>query len=658
MQSARRLRHPTAYCRPRLRELVTHCLHSAGFPANGIRMFEASPLGRAGAGVVVAGGACLCACIDASREITYIYTCNIRTGGARGTPPARRGTRVLNLLNSIATSRTRAAPATLRMCSRLGLLLLLVVATAIADDAAWAWPLVHGYATGAPPGSPTLSVLHSHGCKGDGIADCTAAILSAFGILARGGRGGTVLLPGPGDYLSGPLLLNRTTNVTLNLEQGATLRSAGFALAQRAAWPIDPAAPRLDAKGRPVLSRTGRPVFWMQYRPVLQLLDVLNVVITGGGTIDGAGDSGWWQSALRPPVMGFPSCPDPNCSTCVESCPSRPRLFLCENSSFVHLERVTFRHSPFWTTHILNSTDVLIRGLQVDNPSGLPNRSSPIPFVRQWGFGPNADGIDVMHSRRVLIEDCDIHCGDDAICLKGAFAPSTFPATSDVLARNNTIFTSCPHVVSNVNGTPGFAPQSPHRNDGCAGMKLGYGTFCGIENVVFESNYVRQAGLAIKLSSFMGEGGPLRNISFRNTRVDRTGIAINVDLATVRPNSACADPKNKCTDPAKLSSLDGLSIVNLSATQSIGCYGNTTDGAYCGGAGCMWGNPLIPLRDIRLENIAISSLHGDAVGWWCQNISDIVLAKNVSPRACTMLPPSKWHTKLAGKHYDFACSET
>ena len=91
------------------------------------------------------------------------------------------------------------------------------------------------------------------------------------------------------------------------------------------------------------------------------------------------------------------------------------------------------------------------------------------------------------------------------------FAPSSMPPTADVLARNNTIHTSCPHV----------PPAS--KNDGCGGMKLGYGTHSGVRNVLFEGNRVDFAGIAIKISSHLGEGGPLRNISFHNTEIRQTG---------------------------------------------------------------------------------------------------------------------------------------
>jgi polygalacturonase len=97
------------------------------------------------------------------------------------------------------------------------------------------------------------------------------------------------------------------------------------------------------------------------------------------------------------------------------------------------------------------------------------------------------------------------------VAFRIGFAPSSMPPTADVLARNNTIHTSCPHV------------PPANKNDGCGGMKLGYGTHSGIHNVLFEGNRVGFAGIAIKISSHLGEGGPLRNISFHNTEIRQTG---------------------------------------------------------------------------------------------------------------------------------------
>ena len=49
-----------------------------------------------------------------------------------------------------------------------------------------------------------------------------------------------------------------------------------------------------------------------------------------------------------------------------------------------------------------------------------------------------------QHSRRVLVEGCDIVAGNDAICLKSGFrpCPEMLP-TADVLVRSNVLYTVC-----------------------------------------------------------------------------------------------------------------------------------------------------------------------------------------------------------------------
>lgn len=166
-------------------------------------------------------------------------------------------------------------------------------------------------------------------------------------------------------------------------------------------------------------------------------------------------------------------------------------------------------------------------------------------------------------------------------------------------------------------------------------MKLGYGTHSGIANVLFEDNRVDFAGLAIKLSSHLGEGGPLRNITFKRTTIVKAGIAVNVDLGTTAK-----------TNLSQLSSLDSFSIIDLSAEESIGCLSIAKPGAYCGGAGCLIGNKHQPLGNIALRNVSISSRDRKAadIGWLCDDTSSVAAA-GVAPAVCKTTTP-------------FICSET
>ena len=136
----------------------------------------------------------------------------------------------------------------------------------------------------------------------------------------------------------------------------------------------------------------------------------------------------------------------------------------------------------------------------------------------------------------------------------------------------------------------------------------------------------------------------------RLPQVKRAGIAVNVDMdiARLTPGGGSRGPG---TDPSLLSRVQGLSIVNLTAMDAIGCGREVTDGVYCGGAGCLRGNELAQISGVVLDNISISSSAESpsrrVLGWACVNAS-VVKSDRVVPTVCEMPPGSR----------PFACSET
>lgn len=73
----------------------------------------------------------------------------------------------------------------------------------------------------------------------------------------------------------------------------------------------------------------------------------------------------------------------------------------CQN---IEIEGVRIIDSSRWTLHLAASNDIVVRNVTIRSPANASN----------------GDGIDLDGCSNVLVEDCDIETGDDAICLKSS----------------------------------------------------------------------------------------------------------------------------------------------------------------------------------------------------------------------------------------------
>jgi hypothetical protein len=203
------------------------------------------------------------------------------------------------------------------------------------------------------------------GAVGDGETLCTEAIQAALDKAGETG-GGRVVVPA-GTFRTGTLHLR--SRVTLEIETGGTLIGSGdMADYPETDWQRDGDRHR---------------------HHLLIARDVENVTITGGGTIDGNGPAFWKPQKAPRAWIGARS---PRVSPMIE----------IRDCSDVRLVDVEIVNSPGWTVHLLRCDRVWVRGVKLQNHL----------------FGPNTDGFDVNGCRDVMISDCNIVCGDDAIVLK------------------------------------------------------------------------------------------------------------------------------------------------------------------------------------------------------------------------------------------------
>jgi len=256
--------------------------------------------------------------------------------------------------------------------------------------------------------------IRQFGAKGDGRTLNTHSIQEA--LIASSKKGGGVVLIPAGYWLSGPLELQ--SNVNLHLDDNAFLQfTADFDQYQIVEG---------NYEGKPS-ARNQSPISGK---------GIKNIAITGKGTIDGNGDA-WrmvgkgaltereWRDKVASGGLvsddgktWFPSektkrAHEEKRSVLLDEGKTladfedikdylRPNLLVLTNCEQVLLEGVTFQNSPAWNLHPLMSRHVTIRDVKIKNPD----------------YAQNGDGIDIESCSNVLIEDCILDVGDDAICIK------------------------------------------------------------------------------------------------------------------------------------------------------------------------------------------------------------------------------------------------
>jgi hypothetical protein len=212
------------------------------------------------------------------------------------------------------------------------------------------------YAEAAFIGSPPAPVfdVRDFGAKGDGATSDQAAIQMA--IEAASGTGGSVLLSG-GTYLTGTLSL--ASQMTFFIDSSATLLGSPNA----SDYPTES-----PATGNTQLSNTQRALL---YAP-----NVTQLVIDGGGTIDGQGDSFSGVEATRPLLVWS---------------------VLSQN---VHVHNLYLTHGAVWGLVMMETDHVLIDNVNLQS-SGITH-----------------DGIDIVDGSDITVDECAVSSGDDAMCPK------------------------------------------------------------------------------------------------------------------------------------------------------------------------------------------------------------------------------------------------
>jgi hypothetical protein len=243
---------------------------------------------------------------------------------------------------------------------------------------------VAGYLFLDPPGAdarPADAIDGvSFGIRPDLEHPITEPLNAALEKISASG-GGTLAL-GAGRYETGTVRMRSHTY--LHLDAGAVLQAS----LNLDAHPLD--APGLWPENLPPSLIPG------SRRRLISFHEVEHSGLLGPGVICGQG------SELRR------LHPDPRAMMQVV------RAVDCRHLRF---EGVTLRDSEFWSTHLLHCEDVTFRSVKLLNEIPPPGWDSfRHPGSRSlWN---NADGINPDSSRRITIERCFFHTGDDCVPIK------------------------------------------------------------------------------------------------------------------------------------------------------------------------------------------------------------------------------------------------
>lgn len=232
-----------------------------------------------------------------------------------------------------------------------------------------------------------LSIIDFGAIKGD-IEQTTTAIADAITEANQIG-GGTVYIP-EGEWLTRKIHLK--SNVNLHLAKGAVLLFSGN--------PDDYLPP---------VHTTWEGMECYNYSPLIYAYECSNVAITGEGILKAQMEV-WKEWFARPQAhmnslkrlynLASYNHPVEERQMVNDSAHFRPQFIQFNRCENILMEDVTINNSPFWTIHPYLSKNIVIRNIKV------------------WAHGHNNDGIDPEMSQNVLIENCLLDQGDDAISIK------------------------------------------------------------------------------------------------------------------------------------------------------------------------------------------------------------------------------------------------
>lgn len=308
------------------------------------------------------------------------------------------------------------------------------------------------------PNGTTFSA-NDFGAVSDSCVSSTQSIQKAIDHCFSQG-GGTVVLD-PGDYLTGAIFLK--SGVNLRLDKGVTLHGSAD----------------IDDYPEFMTRIAGIEMVWPA--ALINVMDCENAAVSGEGIIDCHGNIFWdkfREMRKEYEAKGLRWIVDYDCK--------RVRGILVSNSRNISLSNFTLLRPGFWSIQMLYSEYCTLDNLTIRCNIG--------------GRGPSTDGIDVDSSSFVLIENCDIDCNDDNICLKAGRdadglrvnRPTEYVVIRNCIARKGGGLITC-----------------------------GSETSGGIRNILGYNLKAEGTNTVLRLKSALNRGGFIENIYVSDVQADQ-----------------------------------------------------------------------------------------------------------------------------------------